>query len=232
MKRMLWLGPVMVVAVIGLVFAQGSTEQDVAETHSDPGSVEVLGTMSCQEEIPPELQTARIFRLCDGETKVLVRVAGVAMDEPLPRETASEVAKAMWNHWQTMQEEKAMDLHDGGIVVAHGGKTHTRREEGIFESELNSLIKTGYALFHNPELGTNGISCDMCHPNASNTHPETYPKFQTQLKEVVLLRDMINWCIENPLEGKTLSGDDLRMKGLEAYILSTRKGVTLEFGKH
>jgi hypothetical protein len=23
----------------------------------------------------------------------------------------------------------------------------------------------------------------MCHPNASNTHPETDPKFQTQLKK-------------------------------------------------
>ncbi len=72
----------------------------------------------------------------------------------------------------------------------------------------------------------------MCHPDASNTHPETYPKFQTQLKKVALLRDMINWCIENPLEGKTLAEDDPKMKALEAYIISTRKGEALAPGKH
>jgi thiosulfate dehydrogenase len=72
----------------------------------------------------------------------------------------------------------------------------------------------------------------MCHPDASNTHPETYPKFQTQLKKVALLRDMINWCIENPLEGPKLADDDPKMKALEAYILSARKGVAVDPGKH
>jgi thiosulfate dehydrogenase len=72
----------------------------------------------------------------------------------------------------------------------------------------------------------------MCHPNAANTHPETYPKFQTQLKKVALLRDMINWCIENPLEGKKLADGDPQLKAIEAYILSQRAGVAMEPGKH
>ena len=142
------------------------------------------------------------------------------------------MAKALWDQWEAMQAGKAVEADDGRIILAHGKVTHTPRELKIFESELNSLIKKGYALFHSAELGTNGISCDMCHPDASNTHPETYPKFQTQLKEVALLRDMINWCIENPQEGEKLSGDDPQMKALEAYILSARKGVPMEFGKH
>jgi cytochrome c len=72
----------------------------------------------------------------------------------------------------------------------------------------------------------------MCHPNASNTHPETYPKYQMQIKKVVLLREMINWCIENPMKGKPLPEDDARLKSVEAYILSERKGVAIEPGKH
>jgi thiosulfate dehydrogenase len=32
----------------------------------------------------------------------------------------------------------------------------------------------------------------MWRPNAANNHPETYPKFQVQLRRVALLRDMIN----------------------------------------
>jgi thiosulfate dehydrogenase len=76
------------------------------------------------------------------------------------------------------------------------------------------------------------VSCDMCHPHAANTHPETYPKFQSQLGRVALLRDMINWCIEHPLRGKALAADDPRMRAVEAYILAQRKGKTLEYGKH
>ena len=65
-----------------------------------------------------------------------------------------------------------------------------------------------------------------------NTHPETYPKFQTQLKKVALLRDMVNWCIINPLEGSELPENDPRMKALEAYILAQRAGQPLQAGKH
>jgi hypothetical protein len=53
-----------------------------------------------------------------------------------------------------------------------------------------------------------------------------------QLQRVALLRDMINWCIENPVKGVTLSPDDPRMRGLEAYILAQRNGVPLAHGKH
>jgi cytochrome c len=62
--------------------------------------------------------------------------------------------------------------------------------------------------------------------------PETYPKFQTQTKKMALLRDMINWCIQNPLKGALLPEDDPRLRSVEAYILFARKGVALEPGKH
>ncbi|MFZ2063469.1 MAG: hypothetical protein WAU82_20845, partial [Candidatus Binatus sp.] len=77
-----------------------------------------------------------------------------------------------------------------------------------------------------------GVSCDMCHPDASNTHPETYPKYQVQLQKVALLRDMIDWCIENPVKGKALDPNDPKLRALEAYILAQRKGVPLDYGKH
>jgi thiosulfate dehydrogenase len=93
------------------------------------------------------------------------------------------------------------------------------------------VMKEGDKLFHSA-LGTNAVSCDMCHPNATNTHPETYPKFQKQIGKVVSLRDMINWCIQNPLEGKPLALDDPKMIALEAYINWERRGVKMAPGKH
>jgi thiosulfate dehydrogenase len=94
-----------------------------------------------------------------------------------------------------------------------------------------TVKKEGDKLFHSA-LGKNAVSCDMCHPNATNTHPETYPKFQKQIGKVVSLRDMINWCIQNPLEGEPLALDDPKMFALEAYITWERRGVKLAPGKH
>ena len=101
-----------------------------------------------------------------------------------------------------------------------------------WQGEYMSVVMEGRNLWTSPELGTNGVACAQCHPNAANTHPETYPKFQQQLGKVIALRDMINWCILNPLEGEPLDLDSADMIALEAYVHYERRGVALEPGKH
>ncbi len=99
-------------------------------------------------------------------------------------------------------------------------------------SEYLTVVQQGRALWGSPKLGTNGVTCGQCHPNAANTHPETYPKFQKQLGKVVPLREMINWCLRNPLKGKPLAYDDPTMIAIEAYVTHERRGVRLAPGKH
>jgi hypothetical protein len=108
------------------------------------------------------------------------------------------------------------------------------RDEKVWMAATDKFVQDGHKIFHDANAfgGTIGVSCDMCHPDAANTHPETYPKFQVQLGRVAMLRDMINWCIENPTRGKPLPDDDVRLKAMEAYILAQRKGATLDYGKH
>ena len=72
----------------------------------------------------------------------------------------------------------------------------------------------------------------MCHPHGTNTHPETYPKYQAQLGRIALLRDRINWCIEDPVRGKAPESDDPKMRALESYIIAQCKGRVLDYGKH
>ena len=107
----------------------------------------------------------------------------------------------------------------------------TEKDLKKWEAAFMEAVKEGDKLFHSA-LGSNSVSCDMCHPNGSNTHPETYPKFQKQLSQVAGMRDMINFCIENPLEGEPLAADDPKMIALEAYITWERRGKPLEPGKH
>jgi thiosulfate dehydrogenase len=121
------------------------------------------------------------------------------------------------------------------LVVMRGvirADEFTKEDLERWQQEYMSIVKTGRELWVSPDLGTNGVACAQCHPNAANTHPETYPKFQQQLGRVIALRDMINWCILNPLEGEPLKLDDPKMITIEAYILYERRGVKLDHGKH
>jgi cytochrome c len=108
----------------------------------------------------------------------------------------------------------------------------TEKDTERWQNEYMSVVKKGRELWTSPDLGTNGVACAQCHPNAANTHPETYPKFQQQLGRVIALRDMINWCLINPLEGEPLALDDPRMVAIESYVTYERRGVPLDPGKH
>lgn len=101
-----------------------------------------------------------------------------------------------------------------------------------FDSEYQTVVTSGRALFTDGKLGSNGVACAQCHPNATNTHPETYPKFQKQLGKVAQTWEMVNWCIRNPLEGQVLAADDPKMTALLSYIAHERRGVKLDPGKH
>ena len=193
--------------------------------------------------------------LCDGETAVTVE--GLAPGETLEPVRARAVAarmmqtwrrnkgEARWAAWNANVEQASPQARESMATRAtqatHGAQEappqptrFTTRDKELFAAEEKKWIDEGYLNFRSATLmgGTIGISCDMCHPDAANTHPETYPKFQSQMKKVALLRDMINWCIEHPLKGKPLRESDPVLRSVEAYILSTRKGVALEPGKH
>ncbi len=116
----------------------------------------------------------------------------------------------------------------GPLIADEFTETEVERWQQHFET----VADQGRALWTDPELGTNAVACAQCHPNAANTHPETYPKFQKQLGRVAELWEMINWCIRNPLEGEDLAADDPKMIAMQAYIHRERKGVPLAPGKH
>ena len=108
----------------------------------------------------------------------------------------------------------------------------TKKDTERWNAEYMAVVKQGRELWTSGKLGTNGVACAQCHPNGANTHPETYPKFQKQIGKVIALREMINWCLRNPLEGKPLAADDPKMLAIEAYLAYERRGVALAPGKH
>ncbi len=162
----------------------------------------------------------KTIRLCDSQSSITIE----NFNGPLPAAKARKVARALMQQYEARKAAEARKQPD----------PHTRRERMIWDRELKKMVDEGYRLFHDWKAlgGTIGVSCDMCHPNASNTHPQTYPKFQKQLKRVGLLRDMINWCLENTMEAPPLPENDPRMKALEAYIHWANRGTKFEPGRH
>src|SRR5918992_5790352 len=97
-------------------------------------------------------------------------------------------------------------------VQAHKEK-HTPEQLKAFQDVFMEQVRIGDLLFHGDDetaknlalnLSRTGMACAMCHPFASDTHPHEFPKFSEQMQEFATLRDMINWCIENPNEGELL----------------------------
>ncbi|MBQ7812967.1 MAG: hypothetical protein IJX36_05825 [Thermoguttaceae bacterium] len=156
--------------------------------------------------------------------------------------TNDQWARGFDDRWLAAEKERRTfkPIADNSGVYAldsqrpgHTYGNHTERETALWAAETERLVVEGSLIFHDANLlgSKNGVSCDMCHPDAEGTHAETYPKYQVQLGRPALLRDMANWCLTQPCRGEPMSGDDPRMRALEAYMISARAGKTLEYGK-
>ena len=119
-----------------------------------------------------------------------------------------------------------------GVAGVAGADEFTQEDLARWQEQFDGVVKEGRGLWTDAKLSKNGVVCAQCHPNAANTHPETYPKFQKQLGKVANFWEMVNWCIRNPLEGDELAADDPKMVALISYATWERRGVKLEPGKH
>jgi thiosulfate dehydrogenase len=208
-----------------------------------PMLIAMLSLLGCPKASPEE--TVEV-KLCDNHTTTTV-----SAEAPKTEEFGRAVAATLMEKWQ--QQNPSVDWEaderasrpfnppaDNKALLAdktqagdHPYRTYTEQDLLTWSRETEKLAVAGSRVFHSAdELGsTIAVSCDMCHPHAANTHPETYPKFQTQIGQVALLRDMINWCLEHPVRAKPMASDDPRMRAMEGYIYAQRKGTPLNYGQ-
>jgi thiosulfate dehydrogenase len=189
-------------------------------------------------ELP--VSTATEVLLCDGKTKTTVApgTPGTAVAGALMAEWLRQNPNRNWEAEERERHALVAAADNSALVGVKDGQVTTygqvtKQDVITWKVESEKLAAAGSRVFHSAdELGsTIAVSCDMCHPHAANTHPETYPKFQQQLGRVALLRDMINWCLEHPVRAKPMASDDPRMRAMEGYIYAQRKGTPLNYGQ-
>ncbi len=156
-------------------------------------------------------------------------------------EEGQAIADALMSQWREKNPDRdwvkdELEKHalvqpaDNSALVGRGqGQTYgqiSKQDVATWSRESMVMAANGSRVFHDAnELGsTIAVSCDMCHPHAANTHPETYPKFQVQLGRVALLRDMINWCIEHPVRGTPLAARRSQDAGPRGLHLRAAQG--------
>lgn len=139
----------------------------------------------------------------------------------------------------------AVSISVAALLFAGSASAHktpvTKEQLKSYEDAFMEAVKKGDLLFHGDaatakEMGVNlsnsGMACAMCHPHSADTHPHTYPKFQAQIGKFSTLRDMVNWCIEKPMQGEQIEADSEAMKNLEAYIYWSNTGSVMTPGKY
>lgn len=127
-----------------------------------------------------------------------------------------------------------------GVVLGHKEK-HSPEQLKAFNQVFMEQVRIGDLLWHGDpatqeEFGVNlsntGMACAMCHPDTSDAHPQSYPKFQEQMSSFATFRDMVNWCIEKPNQGVAIDPDGEAMKAIEAYANWANRGSKLNPGEH
>jgi thiosulfate dehydrogenase len=134
----------------------------------------------------------------------------------------------------------AMTVALGFLALMISGPAQSKEplDDAADFDKLMEMVAYGDKLWHtgegpnskHQELSTNGLACANCHPDASATQPQSWPKYQTNLGKVGTMRQMFNWCMQVVQQGKGLALDSKEMIALEAYATYMNRGARLNPG--
>ncbi len=107
------------------------------------------------------------------------------------------------------------------------------RPQGVsaYAGSVEELIAFGEALFKDPRLSGNGLSCNSCHANHASYAPsfaEPYPHYvkmaddQSGIKKIDL-DEVVQFCLLSPMAGKALPWDSKELAALSAYTAEQQK---------
>ncbi len=154
--------------------------------------------------------------------------------------------------------EKFGPRHTGNMEMALANID--KAMENMKAAKMNAMkkqaegVRLGKELFHDANLGSNGSSCNSCHPSGTTTSGEVevpkkmghgpyvipiptligasarFPKFKVPNDNVITLAQMNNNCIRMFLKGKRIPLDSPESFNLAAYVSTFSDGDEVQVG--
>lgn len=83
------------------------------------------------------------------------------------------------------------------------------------------LVAMGEKLWNDDTLGESGFSCMTCHDDHEKlnigNHRGIWPHGVHMTKDIVTFTQMINFCMINPMDGKQIDSNTIKMTAFQAY---------------
>lgn len=91
----------------------------------------------------------------------------------------------------------------------------------------------GKEIYFDSQLGTNGLSCESCHPKGDMTNAEAYPRYKHVLGTMATLSMTHNFAVVNESRGKPweLGSDDANALALYVSSLANGKKIRMAWPK-
>ncbi len=88
-------------------------------------------------------------------------------------------------------------------------------------TDYKKLLAMGEKMWNDENLGGSGLSCMSCHTDHESLniekHHGVWPHNVHMTNDILTLTQMINFCMLNPMEGKAIDPDSVKMTAMAAF---------------
>jgi sulfur oxidation c-type cytochrome SoxA len=95
--------------------------------------------------------------------------------------------------------------------------------ELVRNEELKTLSR-GKVIWFDPNTGTNGRSCESCHPGGEMTNSESYPRYKHVLRTMATLSMTHNFAVVNESKGRPWELGSEEANALVLFVMSLANG--------
>jgi len=108
-------------------------------------------------------------------------------------------------------------------------KSQIALKSDAFRNAEQTALERGRQIYFDSTLGTNGFSCNSCHPDGMETRAEAYPRYKHVLGTMATLSMTHNFAVVNENRGKKweLGSEDANALALYVTFLANGKKMYL-----
>ena len=106
--------------------------------------------------------------------------------------------------------------------------SQNNKKTDLAKIETQKAYERGRQMWFDENLGSNGRSCESCHPNGFLTNAETYPRYKHILRTIATISMTHNFAIVNESDGKPWVIGSEDANAIALFVMAFANGKRLE----